>query len=165
MHPITSVVRCKRADLLAKRLGSISGCDTKIIFLCMLRRRGSFSDQSIMHNVCQLRSKFNDVLNDNVAKNEHHIMTINSCDSYEHFDRAGKLSIKGKRAFWREIDDLIQRFEENRIKLLPNPKNPLARQYQQDRSYNRMLTSDNNRVNPRQEQFEEYFTADHRERQ
>ena len=115
--------------------------------------------------MCQLRSKFNDALNDNVAKNEHHIMTINSCDSYEHFDRAGKLSIKGKRAFWREIDDLIQCFEENCVKLLPNPKNPLARQYQQDRSYNRMLTSDNNRVNPRQEQFEEYFTADYRERQ
>ena len=71
-----------------------------------------------------LRAKFNDALNDQAAKVEHYIMMINSCNSFEHFDMKGHLSRKGKACFWWELDDLIEHFESNKVKLLPNPKNP-----------------------------------------
>ena len=64
------------------------------------------------------------MLNDAVAKVDHKILTINSCNTYEHFTPAGSLSIKGKKSFLLELDDLLQRFDLDKIKLLPNPKNP-----------------------------------------
>ena len=73
-----------------------------------------------MNNLC---AKFNDALNDAVAKVDQYILTINSCSQYKHFDKKGNLSLKGKHDFWWELDDLIDRFEANRVKLLPNPKN------------------------------------------
>ena len=49
---------------------------------------------------------------------------MNTCNCYEDFDRSGNLLLKGKCKFWLELDDLIQKFDSDRIKLLPNPKNP-----------------------------------------
>ena len=90
----------------------------------MLRRIGSFNDHSCMAGICHLRAKFNDALNDAIAKVDQYIMTINSCNTYDHFDRQGNLTSKGKTCFWWEVDDLIERFKMDKVKLLPNPKNP-----------------------------------------
>ena len=79
---------------------------------------------SIMSQVASWRPKFNHVLNDAVAKFDPRILTINSCSTFEHFEKKGALSQKGKEEFWMELDDLIQRFDVNKVKLLPNPKNP-----------------------------------------
>ena len=70
---------------------------------------------------CKLRARFNDVLNNSVAKIDQYIMTINSCNTFDHYDRFANLSPKGKRDFWIELDDLIDRFERDRVKLHPNP--------------------------------------------
>ena len=50
-------------------------------------------------------------------------MTINSCNAYEHFSRYGDFSLNGKSCFWNEVDELLERFDRIKIKLLPNPKN------------------------------------------
>ena len=68
-----------------------------------------------------LRAKFNDALNDSVARIEQKNMMINSCNSVDHFDQWGNLSRKGKLALWLEIDDLLERFDGGDIKLLPSP--------------------------------------------
>ena len=87
-----------------------------------------------IHGVCALHHKFNDALNDAAAKMNHRILTINSCNSYDHFDKSGNLSSRGMDAFWYELDELIKMFEKNKIKLLPNPKNAPAAKLHQGKS-------------------------------
>ena len=74
-------------------------------------------------DIFTLRAKFNDALNDVAARHENCILTINSCNTPEHFTKEGKLSEKGRSAFWHEIDDLFERFDLHDVKLLPNPVN------------------------------------------
>ena len=106
---VNNVLRQKRMDILDKRPGAVpdSG-STKIIFVKMLKRIGHFHDQSKIRSICGLRARFNDSLNDVTAKLNQRILTVNSCNSYDHFDRCGNLSIKGKEDFWWKLDDLIQ---------------------------------------------------------
>ena len=117
-------IRCKRIELMAHSPGTIYGNDPTVIFIQMIRRinvqlrRGSFLEE--MYN---LRPKFNNTLNEAVSKVDQHILTINSCNTSSHFDHKGRLSTKGKAAFWYEMDDLLERFDKKQIKLLPNPKN------------------------------------------
>ena len=110
--------------MIDKRPGLVpNNYQTKIIFVKMLKRVGKFHPDSRMFQICNLRAKFNDSLNDAVAKVDQYILTINSCNTYDHFDRLGNLSPKGKTAFWTEIDELMAQFEHNKVKLLPNPQN------------------------------------------
>ena len=140
---INSIVRHKHLDLLDKKPGSLSGFTTHIIFVRMLRCIGSFRPGSTLQAICDKRAKLNDALNDAVAKINQHILTINTCSPYEHFNHKGLLSIHGKSNFWQELDGLMERFNKNKIKLLPNPKNP-----PQPRS-----------AIPKQEATEVYFTS------
>ena len=120
-------IKKKAIHLLEKKPGAVTGCPTTPIFVKMLRRIGHFNEKSKMAKICALRAKFNDALNDAVAKVDQRILTINSCSMYEDFERDGSLSRKGRIAFWQELDNLIERFDMKKIKLLPNPKNPLRR--------------------------------------
>ena len=88
----------------------------------MLRRVGKHSETTNMGSICSLRLKFNDALKDAVAKVGQHILTINSCNSYDHFDKMGRLSTKGQADFWYELDELLEHFDMDKIKLLRNPK-------------------------------------------
>ena len=124
VRQINTTVRRKRIDLLEKRPGSLSSFATKIIFVKMLRRIGKYGDNTLASNLNKLRPRFNDALNDAVAKIDHYLLTINSCNAYEDYDKRGLLSIRGKNNFWLELDNLLQRFDCGKIKLLPNPKNP-----------------------------------------
>ena len=124
VHQINVVVCHKRMYLLEKKPGAISGFTTKIIFLHMLRRIGSFKENSKMDLFTSLKPKVNDSLNDAVVKIGQYILTVNACNEYEHFTHKGRLSNMGKNVFWHEVDDLLQRFDLNKVKLLPNLKNP-----------------------------------------
>ena len=127
VRQITTTIRRKHESMLEKRPGSIASIDTKIIFVCMLRRAGSFNTESTLGELLSLRPKFNDSLNDMTAKMGQHMLTINSCHSYEHFNKHALLSVWGKQEFWAELDELIEKFHIDKIKLLPNPKNPPRR--------------------------------------
>ena len=94
----------------------------KIVFIKMLHRYGKFSHN--IEELLKLKPKFNDALNDAAAKIDHYVLTINSCNSYDHFAHNENLSLKGKTDFWIKIDDLLHRFDLNKVKLLPNLKNP-----------------------------------------
>ena len=86
VRQINSIVRRKRLDLLDKKPGSLSGFTTHIIFVRMLRCLGSFRPGSTLQAICDKRAKLNDALNDAVAKIDQHILTINTCSAYEHFN-------------------------------------------------------------------------------
>ena len=116
------IVQRTNSHFLEKKPGA--NLTTKIIFVRMLRRIGHFREESDMRFICDLGPRFNDALNDSGAKLSCFILTINSCNAYEHFEKSGNLSKAGKVMFWQELDDLIYRFDANKVKLLPNPKNP-----------------------------------------
>ena len=118
---INTIIRRKRIEILEKKPGAISGCITKVIYVHMIHRIGSFDSHT--ESVNNLRSKFNDALNFSAAKVKEHMLTINFCNRSEHFDKKGRLSENGQLAFFQEIDDLIQRLDLDKIKLLPAPYN------------------------------------------
>ena len=133
VRQIDMLVRRTKGNFLEKKPGA--HINTKIIFIRMIRRIGKFSEESFMHAASTLKAKMNNSMNDTVAKIEQYILTINSCYAYEHFDRVGNLSSKGKNAFWNEISDLINKFEIGKVKLLPNPKNPPNKAYLASRQH------------------------------
>ena len=121
---INTVIRQKRIALYDVKPGVAADCHTKIVFVHMLRQVGSFHPDSKFNKVYSLKAKFNDALNDAAASIKQHMVTINDCNTYEHFDHFGNLTFSGKDAFWSEMDHLLRRFDLEKIKLLPNPKNP-----------------------------------------
>ena len=123
---ISIIIHCKRVELADKKPGSIYSDDPRMIFIRMLHRVEHQQQGSHADKVLSLHAKFNDALNDAVAGTKQQMMTIMSCNMLTHFDRWGKLSEKGKHAYLREMDELIERFDLNKIKLLPNPKAPSA---------------------------------------
>ena len=129
VRTVDTTVQRRRIDFLDCRPGAVAGLETKIIFIRMLRRIGSFHEGSKMSMICKLRAKFNDALNDACAKVGQYMLTIASCNAYEHFDKHGNLSRAGKQEFWLELDELLEPFDSGRVKLLPNPKNPPHSRY------------------------------------
>ena len=98
VRQISMVVRRKKADLLDKKPGAIYAGYPVIVFVCMIRRLQNLG-KAQSQKVYLLRAKFNDALNDSVARIEQKIMTINSCNSVDHFDQWGNLSRKGQTCF------------------------------------------------------------------
>ena len=123
VRQINMVIRRKQLDIYEKKPGAVYG-ETKIVFVKMMRRIWNYNENSTTNTLLLLKAKFNDSLNDAVTKVDQYILTINSCLNYEDFDHKGMLSQKGKMAFSYEIDELIEKFCKNKVKLLPNPKNP-----------------------------------------
>ena len=128
---INILVHRKRLELIERKPGSIYCEDPIIIYVKMVRwadlyfKRGSTLDEIFAH-----RAKFNDALNDCAGRLNHRILTINSCNMKNHFTHKGDLSVTGKEVFWAEMDDLLERFDANKVKLLPNLFN---KQQQQQR--------------------------------
>ena len=104
---ISNVIRRKRIDLYEKKPGAVAGYHTKIIYVKMIHRVGNIHDSSALGMACALRPKFNDSLNDAVAKMNEYILTINTVCHFEDFDHLGHLTKRGKAGFWAELDDLI----------------------------------------------------------
>ena len=100
-----------------------------MIFVRMIRRFNRFPAGSKLKFVHMMRPKFNDALNTAAVKIDQYIMTINSCNTQDHFDHWGSLLQKGKNALWMEIDDLIECFDHDAVKLLLTPKNAGSRNH------------------------------------
>ena len=99
MHQVYTIIRRKRLDLYDKRPGAVAGNHTKIIFVRMLRRIGHFHENSWMNAIHHLRPRFNDALNDAVAKIGHYMLIVNTCNGFEDYDHFGNLSHVGRVKF------------------------------------------------------------------
>ena len=117
-----------RSTRLNPPVGAVHGDDPKIIFVTMIQRVDRYPEGSEMANICILRAKFNDLLNDAAARNDHFILSVRGLNGPQYFDKYGNLSSKGQKAFWLEIDELIDKFSKNKVKLKPKAiKNALNR--------------------------------------
>ena len=131
-------IRCKRLELLDKRPGAVYASDPKIIYVKMLRRPDTFTQESQLDVLFSARSKFNKFLCSAVANVEHHILGIESCsDSTVNFDAFGNLNTRGKWVFWQEMNELMEKFDKKKITLLPRVnKGGKAKQNRSDKPKN-----------------------------
>ena len=114
------IVLCRKClQLMEKKPGAVNDTDPTIINVNAVRRVEFFRPGSKLESYCSVRTKFNDTLNDCVARQDQRILTIRSCTTMDHFDQWGKLSAKGKSLFWFEMDDLLERFDKGGLLLLP----------------------------------------------
>ena len=118
---VSILIRQHRVELLQKKPRAVFGAHLRVVYTCMIRCVDTFRRGSKLDEVYSLRAKFNDALNNAAARSNQYILTINSCCTSAHFDQWGNLSQKGKEAFWAEMDDLLERFDRDQIKLLPTP--------------------------------------------
>ena len=72
-----------------------------------------------MAKICALRGKFNDLLNAAAARNDNKILSIRSLSNPVYFDVKGNLSESGRDVYWEELDELIEHFENDKVKLRP----------------------------------------------
>ena len=119
---IDIIIRRKKLQLLNKKPGAILDSEPTTIYVNMVKHIEHYPEQSKMAKMCTLCGKFNDLLNNSAAKKNNRILSIRSLNSHQNFDARGSLSRAGKDAFWWELDDLIQKFESNKVKLLPRIK-------------------------------------------
>ena len=139
---IQTAMKHRRSSVTDQKPGAVYADDPKIIFVRMIRRVESHSFGKTLNRVFELRPKFNDSLNEAVRRIDQYILTINSCNSPDHFTHEGELSEKGHLAFWKELDNLVDRFDNKKIKLLPTPPhtsqfNPNAAKFNFLNSYDR----------------------------
>ena len=112
----------RRQDTITEaRPGAVFADDPTIIFIRMLRRVEHQPLGSRLDTIFSFRSKFNDSLNDAARKIEQKMLTINSCNTSAHYDRWGQLTIRGETDYWKELDELVEKFDLDKIKLRPNP--------------------------------------------
>ena len=148
VRQVELLIRRKKEEILDKKPGAIYSGDPTVIYVRMFRRVDNFG-RTRLQEIFSLRSHFNDALNDAVARADQRMLTITSCNTSEHFDQKGNLSIKGRHVFWQEIDDLLERFDKDKIKLLPRPivkqKVPLFTSGSGTTSYGSYSTKSNRR--------------------
>ena len=119
---IDITVRRKRLNITEKKPGAIANeYEPTIIYTMMVRRPQTYPMGSKMESICSLRTKFNNVLNEAAVRQDAKVLSIRSLSMLEHFDPCGNLSRKGKTAFWYEMDNLIDRFENDGLQLKPRP--------------------------------------------
>ena len=97
---IEKILSNRKEDLRSKKAGSLSMSAEPRIIWCTALRRPHNLNESVVPTFKLIR-KFNDVLKDEVRRNDkyNHIMYLESLDEYGHFDNLGKLSSSGKSKF------------------------------------------------------------------
>ena len=109
------IIRRKRAKITEHKPGAVYSDDPKMIFVRMLRRFEHQPRGTRLEKIYSHRAKFNDTLNDVVAEISQYMLTINLCNTLEHYNHWGKLSAKGQRAYWAELDELVEKFDLKKI--------------------------------------------------
>ena len=126
MKQIKKLVARKKLQLMEKRPGAVYSGDPKIIYIRMLHRPMKVEQDQVMNRILSLTSKFNAILNDAVAELDQTIMTVISSSQAEHFDEHGNPTQSEQAQFWWEVNDLLQIFDNNKVKLVTNQRKGTA---------------------------------------
>ena len=117
---IDIVIRHKKLQISEKKPGALgSKEDPVIIYINMLRCAQTYDNKSKLAQVCSLYYKFNSILDDAAARQDHKVINIRSCSSYDCFDSMGNLSNRGKVAFWHKVDELLEKYDRSIDEITP----------------------------------------------
>ena len=121
---ITKITDRRREDIVSKRPGAIySITDPKVVWIAALTRPSRIAMNRKSPIFTQV-SKFNDILQDVIRrKTESYYLELTKLTESLHFDCTGNLSKSGKIAFWRELNEMLKRFEKREITLRPEKPN------------------------------------------
>ena len=72
-----------------------------------------------MEGVIAMRPRFNAILNDAAQHFGFHHIYIECCGAEKYFDCMGNLNPDGQLEMWREINNLIEKFDCRKISLKP----------------------------------------------
>ena len=118
---IEKAILRRREDLKAKCIGAV-GHEPRVIWVKMLQRP-LIKNHQFQHynNVVNLRKKFNNTLEDLLARtrNAHIIDPAEILDEYTHFDSRGNLSPEGKKIFWQFVDSEFKKYDRGESDLMP----------------------------------------------
>ena len=116
---IDVLIQRRKTKLTDVKPGALYSTDPKIIFVTMFRRPLQFPAGSQMCNVVALRSKFNTALNNIAYTSDYSIMSIDACNSEQHFGLMGNLTHFGEFTFWKELNHLLSMFDKKKVDLVP----------------------------------------------
>ena len=120
---IMIILHRKWMHITNQRAGAVYGEHPTVIFIKVVRRVVFYPPTSKIGQICAMRAKFNEAMNDVTAQYGFNIMNIMGCNNEHDFDMFGKLSESGKRAFWTQVDQLVEQFDVKKIQLLPKMQN------------------------------------------
>ena len=112
MRQCEIMVHRKKLQIMEKKPGAVIDNHPTFIYVNMIRRLERYPRNSKMADICKMRSKFNQILNEGARKQEHKIINLRSCYTIDDFDRWGNLTPKAITAIWHEIDNLMDRYED-----------------------------------------------------
>ena len=112
MRQCDVLVRRKKLQITERKPGAIIDNHPTLIYVKMIRQPERYPQGSKLANICKLRTKFNDILNEGARKEGHKIISLKSCYTMDDFDHSGNLTSRAKSAIWHEIDDIIDRYKD-----------------------------------------------------
>ena len=115
---IDVMIDCKRLKITQLKLGAVYSTDPKIVLITMIRHPLQFPSNSQMEKVVSLRAKFNNALNEVALNAGHSILSIDACDSENHFDLLGNLNHYGQYTYWKQVNYLLENFDKKKVDLL-----------------------------------------------
>ena len=125
IQQIEILIQRRKTDLLDRRPGALhlSIDHPSMFWVRMMKRPTAITECS---KIFQMRNKFNNTLEDILtdAKIDAHILSINVPDN--EFDLRGNLTSAGKVTFWRELDQAIRKYDQEKIPLLPRRQEKIA---------------------------------------
>ena len=116
---VNIALRCKRLAIAEMRPGAVYGDHPTVIYIKTLRRPTYYPPSSKIGRICVTRLRFNEALNNTVAKMDNHIMNITYCNQEADFNPYRNLTPQSAKIFWQQLDSLIERFDNRKIELLP----------------------------------------------
>ena len=117
MHNANRAIQSKKDSLAHKKPGSVTPSEPKIIWVKMIERIGGEYDKAL-----SVRYRFNAALEDQLADHKHHyILDIgkNIADP-NYLSARNQLNDDGMHRYWRELDRLIDLFEQDHDNFKPS---------------------------------------------
>ena len=123
MTQMERAVEEKRDEIKKRKPGAIEPGEPKFIWSKMINRTNGFS------NILKVRRKFNDAMESCMLdRSFHHIIDVNEKVSDPVlFDINNRILNLGKRRYWREVDYLIEKFDQQVLTLKPIAKQVFRR--------------------------------------
>ena len=132
---IDIAVRRKLCQIRARKPGAIGSVDDPtIIYIDMIHRPQQRGMDKKLVEMCSVKYKFNRILHESIEAQGHRVICIPTCNDAKYFDNHGNLTNVGKINFWREVDDLLERFDRDKVKLLPK----LHKKYQEPQNTHKL---------------------------
>ena len=135
---VNKLIRRRKADLFDIKPGAILLDQTKIVWVKMIKRPYMDPQFQKFDSTFALRNKFNNAIKTVLADLKPINYILNIKVDERDFYPTGGLTEQGQRSFWREIDECLSLFDQDKInlKLKALKETPLVSNYNNSKNQN-----------------------------